>query len=1054
MLTDLLKIKPSEKHPTLILFTMFFTIVFATIIGSAIRDAVFLVQFDKNLLPIMYLFIAIVMVFTISIYNKFSKERDQLNLLIVTGIFFSLSLLLFQSFSNTWLIPIFYIWIEVITIFSVMQFWLVAGEIFNPRQAKRTFPLIIAGGSIAAIFSGYGINPFVTYFGSSNLLYLIICSLLVNVFLARILKPYKFNKEKLSTKNNTELNFNNIKNDSYLFSIGIMVAISAILSRIIDYQFKIISASTFPNQDELVNFFGTYYGATGLATLLMQLVITGFILKRFGILIGLLILPISIGIGAMGFLLSGTLLTVFIAKFSDQVFKFSINNSIKEILWLPISVKKKLQSKPVIDGIVRSGVEGLAGIFIFLLVSFNILPESNIHLLSIIVLIGIIFWIWNCFKMTNGYVTSIVGSIENRQLNLDDINFDIDNINTVKTLDKSLLDDSELKQLFAIDLLWELPLAPWKNTLEFLFTNGTLSVQRGILELTWDNPKIISDQLIINKIKNENQLSPYALICANDRGLKKGLSQIKNYLDHNNTTLKIAYAITTLSNDETHQLSLKIINQIHASQIEKDQLHLIGFLKRYPQIFTDNAILNYISNDSDHIKNSILDFLISNPNKLYFDHLIKLLDKPSTKKNAQIALLAIDKNWAFEKLLQILSNPETIARRYKSILSIIHHYNDKRLIDSILTMIDSPHLSIINESSNALIKISKTKSLDDYQLKQVEKSILIIAKRAFQLHLFKSTIINDLNSSLIKDHIEYDLAKITPVLLKLGTLKDPNIPIEKYIHFIDANNTELLPLVLELVETTFSAQAKKYTIPLIDPDTQPVKIAIGLFKESFLTKDNMLLFWMNSNHIWKKTIALNYCMKNEKTRLLQKVEWKIKNDIKKYYNFLNASEKVYLNRNFLNNKIPIEENNAMYSILEKTLLLKSVNLFQKIPGNVLSKIAQIASEVHLEPNEIIFKEGESGDSLFVIITGKVDIINDNKLIANLEQGNCIGEMSILDHAPRSADAITIEETILLQIDQEGFFELMAGNPDIMKEIVKILTKRLRKMNKKLTDSLK
>ena len=82
----------------------------------------------------------------------------------------------------------------------------------------------------------------------------------------------------------------------------------------------------------------------------------------------------------------------------------------------------------------------------------------------------------------------------------------------------------------------------------------------------------------------------------------------------------------------------------------------------------------------------------------------------------------------------------------------------------------------------------------------------------------------------------------------------------------------------------------------------------------------MLIFWMNSNHIWKKTIALNYCMKNEKTRLLQKVEWKIKNDIKKYYNFLSASEKVYLNRNFLNNKIPIEENNTMYSILEKTLL--------------------------------------------------------------------------------------------------------------------------------------
>ena len=101
-----------------------------------------------------------------------------------------------------------------------------------------------------------------------------------------------------------------------------MIAFSAIISRIIDYQFKIIAVSAFPDQDSLVNFFGTYYGLTGFATLLMQLSITGFILKRF-VSYGTY-LPISLAIGSLGFLLSGTLLTVFIAKFSDQVFKFSI----------------------------------------------------------------------------------------------------------------------------------------------------------------------------------------------------------------------------------------------------------------------------------------------------------------------------------------------------------------------------------------------------------------------------------------------------------------------------------------------------------------------------------------------------------------------------------------------------------------------------------------------------------------------------------------------------------------------------------------------------------
>ena len=81
---------------------------------------------------------------------------------------FSLSLLVFQFFLSGIAIPLFYVWIEIITIFSVMQFWLVAGDIFNSRQAKRTFPLIIAGGSIAAILSGYSIKPFVTYFNSSK----------------------------------------------------------------------------------------------------------------------------------------------------------------------------------------------------------------------------------------------------------------------------------------------------------------------------------------------------------------------------------------------------------------------------------------------------------------------------------------------------------------------------------------------------------------------------------------------------------------------------------------------------------------------------------------------------------------------------------------------------------------------------------------------------------------------------------------------------------------------------------------------------------------------
>ena len=142
----------------------------------------------------------------------------------------------------------------------------------------------------------------------------------------------------------------------------------------------------------------------------------------------------------------------------------------------------------------------------------------------------------------------------------------------------------------------------------------------------------------------------------------------------------------------------------------------------------------------------------------------------------------------------------------------------------------------------------------------------------------------------------------------------------------------------------------------------------------------------------------------------------------------------------------------MYSILEKTIILKTVDLFNAIPGDVLAKIAQIAEEIRTGDKYKIFLEGDHGDSMFVIISGKVNVAQNGQSIAILEQGKCIGEMALLDQEPRSADAITLEESVLLKIDQEGFYELMASNPEIMKQIVKILTRRVREMNKKLTDA--
>ncbi|HIA93846.1 MAG TPA: hypothetical protein EYO16_01040 [Candidatus Marinimicrobia bacterium] len=270
------------------------------------------------------------------------------------------------------------------------------------------------------------------------------------------------------------------------------------------------------------------------------------------------------------------------------------------------------------------------------------------------------------------------------------------------------------------------------------------------------------------------------------------------------------------------------------------------------------------------------------------------------------------------------------------------------MIELISAGLVNPDLLILNGISNALVKISKVYKLDQTVLDSIEGHIKSISQRAYQLYQFRDAVKDDPKAVLILDHIDSDLNKVIPILLKLGTLKEPEIPIETYIRYVKSNDPELLPIVLELVDSTFSPENRKRTLHLIDPDADLNKIGKELFPDMLDQSDAMLEYWIENPHLWKTGIALHYVLKTENIGVMKKIKWdSIPNSIFTK-NLFNKSEQTYLNRNFLNNKFPTQENQPMYSILEKTIILKSVDLFHQIPGDVLTQIAQIAEEIRCE----------------------------------------------------------------------------------------------------------
>jgi CRP/FNR family transcriptional regulator, cyclic AMP receptor protein len=135
-------------------------------------------------------------------------------------------------------------------------------------------------------------------------------------------------------------------------------------------------------------------------------------------------------------------------------------------------------------------------------------------------------------------------------------------------------------------------------------------------------------------------------------------------------------------------------------------------------------------------------------------------------------------------------------------------------------------------------------------------------------------------------------------------------------------------------------------------------------------------------------------------------------------------------------------------LIEKVLLLKSLNLFKDTPENILADLAPLMKEMQYEQGIEIFKEGETGDCMYIIQQGNIKIHKGNTTLAILKEKEVFGELSLLDADTRSASATADTDCILYKIDQEPFYELMDERPEVAKGFIKILCQRLRTMNEK------
>jgi CRP/FNR family cyclic AMP-dependent transcriptional regulator len=139
---------------------------------------------------------------------------------------------------------------------------------------------------------------------------------------------------------------------------------------------------------------------------------------------------------------------------------------------------------------------------------------------------------------------------------------------------------------------------------------------------------------------------------------------------------------------------------------------------------------------------------------------------------------------------------------------------------------------------------------------------------------------------------------------------------------------------------------------------------------------------------------------------------------------------------------------------ENKAFLKRVPLFSGLTDSQIERLAAGSVRRSFPKGRTIVAEGEPSQSLYVLLSGRAKVQRSDTegkevILAVLGPGECFGEMSLIDDAPRSASVITLESCDFMSINKESFKSMLASSPEICMRIMKGLVKRLREADKKI-----
>lgn len=408
-------IRPEERMKTLLMFLYFMLTISVLYILKPVRSALFLSEFGAEKIRFANIGEGIFLIFVVWAYAEIAKRIPRKMLYPGVLIFLISNLIIFwilSYFKTPYLSAAFYVWQSSFSAMITTQFWILANDIFNPKEGKRLFGIIISGGSIGGILGGAFTHMAVKFIRVEDLFLVVVLVLVICVFLIKFLWKEIPNVDSHTSAESVEEETGEIEDkekakkvlkaftkSSYLIMIAGVVIIAKMSATIIDNQFGGVVQAAIHGKEALASFYGGFYSFLNAISFVLQLIVTSKLLKKFGVGGSVFILPVGLSILSLISALNPILIVGILFKLYDGSVNYSVQQASKEILYLPISSKVRRQVKPVIDMLGYRGAKTLAGIYMAVMAPFLGLSVDKIGVLILTLMPLWFFIVWKIKKV-------------------------------------------------------------------------------------------------------------------------------------------------------------------------------------------------------------------------------------------------------------------------------------------------------------------------------------------------------------------------------------------------------------------------------------------------------------------------------------------------------------------------------------------------------------------------------------------------------------------------------------------------------------------------------